>query len=61
MSPEDNSTLDTYKYIAVEDETIVNALLAKAAASLTTEQKESIEIAFKLTDNYYDQWANNKT
>ncbi len=60
MSPEDNSTLDTYKYIAVEDETIVNALLAKAAASLTTEQKESIEIAFKLTDNYYDQWANNK-
>lgn len=61
MSPEDNSTLDTYKYIAVEDETIVNTLLAKAAASLTTEQKESIEIAFKLTDNYYDQWANNKT
>ena len=61
MSPEDNSTLDTYKYIAVEDETIVNALLAKAVASLTTEQKESIEIAFKLTDNYYDQWANNKT
>ena len=61
MSQEDNSTLDTYKYIAVEDETIVNALLAKAAASLTTEQKESIEIAFKLTDNYYDQWANNKT
>ena len=61
MSPEDNSTLDTYKYIAVEDETIVNALLAKAAASLTTEQKESIEIAFKLTDNRYDQWANNKT
>ena len=61
MSPEENSTLDTYKYIAVEDETIVNALLAKAAASLTTEQKESIEIAFKLTDNYYDQWANNKT
>lgn len=61
MSPEDNSTLDTYKYIAVEDETIVNALLAKAAASLTTEQKESIEIAFKLTDNYYDQWANKKT
>ena len=61
MSPEDNSTLDTYKYIAVEDETIVNALLAKAAASLTTEQKESIEIAFKLTDNYYDQWVNNKT
>ena len=61
MSPEDNSTLDTYKYIAVEDETIVNALLAKAAASLTTEQKESIEIAFKLTDNYYDQWTNNKT
>ena len=61
MSPEDNSTLDTYKYIAVEDETIVNALLAKAAASLTTEQKESLEIAFKLTDNYYDQWANNKT
>ena len=61
MSPEDNSTLDTYKYIAVEDETIVNALLAKAAASLTTEQKESIEIAFKLTDNYYDQWANYKT
>ena len=61
MSPEDNSTLDTYKYIAVKDETIVNALLAKAAASLTTEQKESIEIAFKLTDNYYDLWANNKT
>ena len=61
MNPEDNSTLDTYKYVAVEDNSIVDALLEKAAASLTAEQIAKIEIGFKLTDNHYDQWANNTT
>lgn len=57
MSPEDNSTLDTYKYIAVEDESIVEGLLEKANNALTAEEKAKIEIAFKVVDNHYKIWS----
>lgn len=57
MSPEDNSTLDTYKYIAVEDESIVEGLLEKANNALTAEEKAQIEIAFKVVDNHYKIWS----
>ena len=56
MSPEDNSTLDTYKYIAFEDETIVEGLLEKADNALTAKQKADIEIALKIVDNHYGIW-----
>lgn len=57
MSPVDNSTLDTYKYIAVEDESIVEGLLGKANNALTAKQKADIEIALKIVDNHYGIWS----
>jgi len=56
MSPEDNSTLDTYKYIAVEDKSIVDGLLEKANNALTAAEKEQIEVACKVVDNHYKIW-----
>ena len=57
MSPEDNSTLDTYKYIAVEDKSIVDGLLEKANNALTAAEKEQIEVACKVVDNHYKIWS----
>ena len=57
MSPEDNSTLDTYKYIAVEDKSIVDGLLEKANNALTATEKEQIEVACKVVDNHYKIWS----
>ncbi|WP_301202358.1 hypothetical protein, partial [uncultured Parabacteroides sp.] len=57
MSPEDNSTLDTYKYIAVEDESIVDGLLEKANNALTAEEKAQIEVACNVVDNHYRIWS----
>ncbi len=57
MSPEDNETLDTYKYIAIEDNSIVEALETKLENVLTDEDKKAIQDALKFVDNHYDVWS----